>query len=367
MDQPRVQNGGSKEDEGSDWGKSLPVPSIQEIVRNDPQAVPERFIQEHKDRPVFLDIAPVSFNVPIIDFSLLAKGDEDETRKLDFACKEWGFFQIINHGVAEEVIHKMKAAMTAFFELSLEEKMKYSQTGNDFQGYGQVYVVSEEQKLDWSDMVFLMTLPPEIRNLKYWPVTIPGFKEDMENYSAEAQEVMEEICSNISVLMGMDRDGLKRFHGKTRQAIRLNYYPPCSKPDLVLGISPHSDSDLLTLLLQNEIPGLQIKHKDEWFPVNPIPNAFVVNIGDVIEVLSNGMYRSVEHRAITNENQARMSIATVLFPYDDLEFGPLESMVDEDHPRMYRKIKYIDYLQYTFGKKMEEGKGNVDILKLVSG
>ena len=107
----------------------------------------------------------------------------------------------------------------------------------------------------------------------------------MERYSAEAEKVTEEICANISLLMGMDRDGLNRFHGKTKQAMRINYYPPCSRPDLVLGISPHSDSDLITLLLQDdEIPGLQIRHKDEWFLVKPIPNALVVNIGDVVEV-----------------------------------------------------------------------------------
>ena len=111
-------------------------------------------------------------------------------------------------------------------------------------------------------------------------------REAMERYSAEAEKVTEEICANISLLMGMDRDGLKRFNGKTKQAMRINYYPPCSRPDLVLGISPHSDSDLITLLLQDdEIPGLQIRHKDEWFLVKPIPNALVVNIGDVMEVL----------------------------------------------------------------------------------
>ncbi|KAK6270745.1 hypothetical protein POUND7_007843 [Theobroma cacao] len=74
----------------------------------------------------------------------------------------------------------------------------------------------------------------------------------------------------------------------------MNYYPPCSRPDLVVGISPHSDSDIITLLLQDDdIPGLQIKHKHRWFLVKPIPNAIVVNVGHVMEILSNGMYRSI--------------------------------------------------------------------------
>ncbi|KAK8542232.1 hypothetical protein V6N12_014833 [Hibiscus sabdariffa] len=342
----QMENIGIEEEKASDWGKSLPVPSVQELVRNDPHSVPEKYIQHHQDRPVVPDMASSSFDIPIIDFALLAKGDEHETRKLDLACKDWGFFQIINHGVAEEVLLKMKAAIAAFFGLPLEEKNKYAQAGNDFQGYGQQYVVSEEQKLDWCDMMFLITLPHEIRNLKYWPDTIPGFKDAVESYSKEALKVANEICSNISLLMGMDKDGLKRFYGKTKQAMRMNYYPPCSRPDLVLGINPHSDPDIITLLLQDdEVPGLQIRHKDKWILVKPIRNAIVVNVGDVLEILSNGVYKSVEHRAITNERKARISVATIKIPYDELEIGPMECTVDDDRPRTYRNIKYLDYVR----------------------
>ncbi|KAE8679468.1 hypothetical protein F3Y22_tig00111402pilonHSYRG01516 [Hibiscus syriacus] len=355
------------EDKGSDWGKFLQVPSVQELVRNYPQSLPERYLQLPGDRPVVPDISPFAFDIPILDFALLAKGDEDETGKLDLACKEWGFFQIINHGVVEEVLLNMKAAIAAFFELPLEEKNKYAQAGNDFQGYGQSCVISEEQKLDWCDLVFLVTLPPEIRNLKYWPDTIPGFKDAVERYSKEAQKVAEEICANKSLLLGMDKDGLKRFYGKTKQAMRMNHYPPCSRPDLVLGLNPHSDPDIITLLLQDdEVPGLQIRHKHEWILVKPIRNAIVVNVGDVVEILSNGTYKSIEHRAITNESQARVSLATITIPYDELEIGPMECAVDDHRPRMYRNIKYVDYVRYTAGRKME-GKSHLDnILKIKS-
>ncbi|EOY18068.1 2-oxoglutarate (2OG) and Fe(II)-dependent oxygenase superfamily protein, putative [Theobroma cacao] len=185
----------------------------------------------------------------------------------------------------------MKAAVAAFFELSPEEKKKYATPENDIQGYGQAYVVSDEQKLDWCDIVLLITLPPEIRNLKFWPDSLPGRQWIS---TREVQKVADEICANISLLMGMAGEGLKRFYGKTKQAMRMNYYPPCSRPDLVVGISPHSDSDIITLLLQDDdIPGLQIKHKHRWFLVKPIPNAIVVNVGHVMEILSNGMYRSI--------------------------------------------------------------------------
>lgn len=89
----------------------------------------------------------------------------------------------------------------------------------------------------------------------------------------------------MSVLMGMERENLKDIHGVLKLAIRMNYYPVCARPDLVLGVSPHSDASSITLLLQDdEITGLQIKHKGIWVPVKPIPNALVVNIGDAMEV-----------------------------------------------------------------------------------
>ncbi|XVE69317.1 hypothetical protein DITRI_Ditri09bG0142600 [Diplodiscus trichospermus] len=319
------------------------------MVKNDSQSVPERYIQEHKNRPLVSEIFPAaSLQIPIIDFSLLAEGDEHERRKLDLACKEWGFFHL---------------------SLSCQSKRKRSMqwvmAANDLQGYGQAYVVSEQQKLDWCDLMFLMTLPTENRNFKFWPLSLRSFKEAVEVYSKEIQMVAEELYANLSLLMGMNRDGLKMLQGELKQAIRMNYYPACSRPDLVLGVSPHSDGSALTLLLQDdEIIGLQIKNKEEWIPVKPITNSLVVNLGDAVEILSNGMYKSIEHRAITNEMKARISIATFAFLDDELEIGPLDSIVDDQHrPRMYQKVKYVDYIRQVLARKMDE-KALTDLLKI---
>ncbi|KAL8102933.1 protein LATERAL BRANCHING OXIDOREDUCTASE 1-like [Apium graveolens] len=351
--------------EGLGWGSSLAVPSVQELARNDSQCVPERYIQKLEDRPLHFETSQVSSEIPVINLTKLANGDEDERRNLDLACKEWGFFQVIDHGVPDKVLQSMKAVVAAFFELPLVEKKVYAMASNDFQGYGQGYVVSDEQKLDWNDLMFLITSPPKYKNMKQWPTTLTGFREAVELYSTELQKVGDEIFANMSVLMGMGRESLKDIHGVMKLGIRMNYYPSCAKPDLVLGVSPHSDASSLTLLLQDdEITGLQIKHKGIWVPVKPIPNALVVNIGDAVEVLSNGVYKSIEHRAVTNQKNPRMSIAAFFIPEDEMEIGPLDSMVDENHlPRMFKNVKYLDYLRYTLGRKME-GKSHIDILKL---
>lgn len=89
-----VENGGVEVDRVLGWGKSLPIPSVQEMVRNDPKFISERYIQENDNRPLNLCFFSEFSEVPVIDLSLLIKGNEDELNKLDFACKECGFFQV---------------------------------------------------------------------------------------------------------------------------------------------------------------------------------------------------------------------------------------------------------------------------------
>lgn len=85
----------------------------------------------------------------------------------------------------------------------------------------------------------------------------------------------------------------------------------------------------------------------------------------VLQAWSNGVYKSIEHRAVTNEKKARISVAIFVFPDDEVEIGPVDSMVDDGHPRLYKKVKYIDYIRYTLARKME-GKTHTKFLKLDS-
>lgn len=110
----------------------------------------------------------------------------------------------------------------------------------------------------------------------------------MEEYSVEICKVSEEILANLSVLMELKEDSIKELHKVMKLGMRMNYYPFCSKPDLVLGLSPHSDGNSITILLQDDdVTGLQVHHQGEWVAVKPLAGAFVVNIGDTMEVPKN--------------------------------------------------------------------------------
>ncbi|KAG6487309.1 protein SRG1-like [Zingiber officinale] len=356
-------NGAAAEEQELGWGRSLPVPSVQEIVRKDPNCVPERYIRGQIKRDEISELPEL--HIPVIDFSKLSGGDEAELNKLDLACKDWGFFQIVHHGISEDVLYRVRNAMAAFFDLPIEEKKRYAMADNDLQGYGQAYVVSAEQKLDWNDLVYLMTEPIRRRSYRYWPTTVRDFKDALTTYSDQAKRVAMQLLSHLSLLMNMNREGLLNLHGEMGLGMRLNYYPACSRPDEVMGVSPHSDGSSITILWQDEdIAGLQIKHEGEWIPVEPIPHALVVNIGDAIEAWSNGIYQSIEHRAVTNERKSRMSLATFVIPDENAEIGPLQQMLDATLlPKMYRNVKYLDYIRYTLARKME-GKAHTHLLKL---
>ncbi|PON91277.1 Isopenicillin N synthase [Trema orientale] len=148
--------------------------------------------------------------------------------------------QLINHGVSEEVIEKTKIDIEDFFQLPLEKKKAYSQLPNNIQGYRQAFVV-----------------------------------ESLDKYSWELQQVTINLLKFMSRNLGLKPETLPNMFEDGTQGLRMNFYPPCVLANKVMG---------LTLVQVNDVQGLQIKKNGKWVHVNPIPSAFIIDIGDIIEV-----------------------------------------------------------------------------------
>ncbi|KAL0321920.1 UNVERIFIED_CONTAM: hypothetical protein Scaly_2488400 [Sesamum calycinum] len=178
-------------------GTCSTIISVQEIVRSDAENVPERYIRNPDDRPKSSEISLVpDDHLPVIDFSLLAHSFCFMTKsKLVRGSSCMHCMQIINHG-AEEALPKVKAAAAQIFDLPLSEKKKYAMPPDYFEGYGQDDK-AEDRKRDWIDLLWLLTMPPHSRNTKYWPLTLPGFGEAVEEYATEMQRVTYEILGNF--------------------------------------------------------------------------------------------------------------------------------------------------------------------------
>lgn len=344
-------------------GGSLPVANVQALASNNLYEIPDRYVRSE------VSLEKISNGdeqeIPVIDLAKLLNecSLEDEKAKLHWACECWGFFQLINHGVCDELIEQMRTVTEEFFKLPLEEKMVYAQLPDNLEGYGQAFVLSEDQKLDWGDMLFLSVRPIPMRKMRFWPIQPATFRETVEKYSSELQKVL--ICllgfmeKNLEIddskLVDMFKDGI--------QGIRLNYYPPCPQADKVLGASPHADATGLTLLLQvNEVQGLQIRKDGKWVPVKPISGAIIVNVGDIVEIFSNGKYKSIEHRVVINTEKERLSIAAFHSPNMDAMIGPLPELL-RGTDVYYNTETHEEYARLVASCKLD-GKTFIDLMKL---
>ncbi|KAJ3704535.1 hypothetical protein LUZ61_008240 [Rhynchospora tenuis] len=337
---------------------------IQELRRVQPSVVPERYVRKNDEQPA-QSMVCTSLEVPVINMQNL-EGDcgYQELARLTAACQDWGFFQVMNHGIEEGLLDAMEAVAREFFMLPLEEKEKYPLAPGTIQGYGHAFVFSEEQKLDWCNMLALGVEPAFIRNPKLWPTKPENFSETLELYSAKVRSLCQKLLAHIAHTLGISSDTFNQMFGEAVQAVRINYYPPCARPDLVLGLSSHSDGSAITVLQQDTAcVGLQVLKDDTWVPVNPLPHALVINIGDTLEVLTNGKYKSVEHRAVTNQDRERLSIVTFYAPSYDVLLGPLPELVTQNEPTKYKTYNHGEYSRHYVTNRLQ-GKKTLEFAKI---
>ncbi|KAI0499769.1 hypothetical protein KFK09_017977 [Dendrobium nobile] len=356
-----------------DLGCSVPVPNVQELAAiisaaegNGAGEVPDRYVRPEAEADPVASPADGD-ELPVIDISKLINSEfleEQELANLGFACREWGFFQVINHGVSDETINKMKKDMMEFFKLPLKEKEEIKQLPGGIQGYGQLFVQSEEQKLDWADLLVLSTHPFARRDIKFWPTNPTTFRDTLDKYSLELRKLTGCLVRLMAKDLGIKNpDLLGNLLSEHLQSVRINYYPPCKHASKVLGLSPHSDGTGLTVLLQaNDVNGLQIKKDDRWFSVKARPGAFIVNIGDHIEIMSNGRYKSIEHRVVINKEKERLSIAAFHSPPFEVALRPFPELIEAEEER-YRAITVGDFMKAYMTDRLD-GKRLLESLKL---
>lgn len=192
----------------------------------------------------------------------------------------------------------------------------------------------------------------------------------MARYSDEMKALAQKLLSLISESLGLRPSCIEDVVGEFYQNITISYYPPCPQPDLTLGLQSHSDFGAITLLIQDDVGGLQVLKNgdgggDSWITVQPLSDAILVLLADQTEIITNGRYRSCVHRAITNPDRPRLSVATFHDPAKTVRISPASELIDESSPAKYRDVVYGDYVTswYTKGP---EGKRNIDALVLES-
>ncbi|WOL18654.1 protein SRG1-like isoform X2 [Canna indica] len=263
----------------------------------------------------------------------------------------------------------MRRAWREFFQLPLEEKNKYANSPKTYEGFGSRLGVDKDIVLDWADYFFLNLLPHSIKSPdKYWPSQPSALREITEEYANELFKLCEVLLRLLSTGLGLDEGHLSRAYGgddRISACMRVNLYPRCPQPDLTLGLSPHSDPGGLTVLLADDhVDGLQVRKGDKWIAVRPEPGAFVVNVADQTQVISNAIYKSVEHRVTANSKEGRLSFAFFYNPDGDVSIGPAEELVvPSQRPAIYPTITFNEYRKYV-RTRGPRGKSQVEFLKV---
>jgi isopenicillin N synthase-like dioxygenase len=282
--------------------------------------------------------------VPVIDIHELSGAAT--LAQLDEACREWGFFQVIHHGIPATAIDAVFAAAHAFFALPAGDKQRIERTRDNPWGFYDHELT--KNVVDWKQIYdFGPADGAAIR--PQWPDRVPGFQTAVQTYYQHCERLAFRLLAAISTNLGMRPGYLSQGFGPDHTSfLRMNYYPLCpTAPESVqerpLGVGPHTDAGALTLLLQDNQPGLQVFKDGDWHTVEPRTDAIVVNIGDMVQVWSNDRYSAALHRAITHTDSARFSIPFFLNPSYRANYRPLPTMVTGARPARYHEINWGEF------------------------
>ncbi|XP_021760688.1 probable 2-oxoglutarate-dependent dioxygenase ANS [Chenopodium quinoa] len=347
----------------------LPPKPVQELITATSKEIPERFIYQlpNKEADDYSDIQYMDSN--IIDLSLLNDSSSNlhelELQKLRSVLASWGGFQLINHGVSSSLLHQIREIWKEFIALPLEVKQKHCRTLDWYEGYGGDKV-SEDQRYNWNDRLRFKVHPLHQRNYKIWPEFLPTFRETLEGYTMEVTRVLEVILKATAKSLNLEESSfLNACGGKDgiHMFTRFNFYPPCHSPEHVLGIKPHSDGSAVTILLQDsEVEGLQVEKDNQWFKVPIVPDALFINIGDQLEITSNGILKSVVHKVVIDKERGRTSVAMFCAPHPDKDIGPLCELIDKERPQLYNTVK--NYFGDLFFQYYPKGERSISTVKL---
>ncbi|OVA04861.1 Oxoglutarate/iron-dependent dioxygenase [Macleaya cordata] len=342
--------------------------------------VPNLFIQPQHERIQFVTAVKnkevkTTKHLPIIDLSELddPTKHEEVVRKLVDAAESLGFFQIMNHGVPSELLERLKQAAHNFFNQPPEYKSLYLRgrvsPSSPIVKYGTSFAPEKAGKaLEWKDFVS-MIYTSDSDALQFWPQECKeAALEYLKTSSKMVRRILEVLFGNLGLEV-IDKNEEYLYMGGMR--VNMNFYPPCPDPELTVGVAPHSDMGTLTVLLQDGIGGLHVKINEdeqeesdgEWIEIPPIPSALVINVGDSLQILSNGRYKSAEHRVRTTSTQSRVSIPLFVAPRPGDKIGPLPQVVENGGIPHYRDFLCAEYMNNFFGKA-HEGKKSLDFAKI---
>ncbi|KAL9347590.1 hypothetical protein Peur_021732 [Populus x canadensis] len=304
---------------------------------------------------------------PVISMEKLNGEERAATmEKIKDACENWGFFELLNHGISHEFLDTVERMTKEHYKKCMEQRFKELVASKALDG-----VQTEIKDLDWESTFQLRHLPKS--NIAEIPDLDDEYRKVMKEFALKLEKLAEELLDLLCENLGLEKGYLKRaFYGSNGSptfGTKVSNYPPCPKPDLVKGLRAHTDAGGIILLFQDDkVSGLQLLKDGQWIDVPPMRHSIVVNLGDQLEVITNGKYKSVEHRVIAQTDGTRMSVASFYNPGSEAVIYPAPALVEkeaEEKKKVYPKFVFDDYMKLYAGLKFQAKEPRFEAMKAV--
>ncbi|KAG0454707.1 hypothetical protein HPP92_023999 [Vanilla planifolia] len=281
--------------------------------------------------------------IPVINLEELKGEKSSQTMSiLHDACAKWGFFWIENHGVDEELMERIKSLVKMHYEENMKENFYNSDLAK------RIVADKVVPEFDWETTISIWRQPDKsfegIHKLK------PETCKAMQDYVEQVINLAEKLAECMSENLGLDKTYLKKTFSEPTISTKAAIYPRCPKPEHAIGLRAHTDAGGIILLLQDDlVPGLEFLRDGKWVPITPSrDHRLFVNLGDQIEVISNGIYKSILHRVLPSDSGSRLSIATFYNPGAKAVIFPAEKLLYparyqfQDYLGLYASTKFFD-------------------------
>lgn len=268
--------------------------------------------------------------LPVLNLERFEHGPEERAKflaDLRAAARDVGFFYITGHGIDPAFLRLVMDVSRRFFALPDEQKQALDMVNSPhFRGYNGVAAEITRGRRDWREQIDIgaertaVTLeadtPPWQRLIgpNQWPDALPELRPVILRWQREATAVLVRLLRYFALALGQAEYIFEPlYRDEPHLLVKLIRYPGREATSDDQGVGAHKDSDLLSLLLQDDLGGLQVQHEDDWIDATPIPGTFVVNIGELLELASDGYLRATVHRVVTPPaGHERLSVAFFL-------------------------------------------------------
>lgn len=290
--------------------------------------------------------------LPVIDIAPLRDPGDGEGRRrvaerIGEACRGPGFFYVAGHGIDPALQAALRDASRTFFAQPHEAKMRIamSRGGRAWRGYFPVGAELTSGRPDRKEGLYLGTeLPPDdprvragwpLHGANLWPGHPAGLRRAVLDYMAAASAAAQAVLAGIALSLGLEADWFRRHYTADPTVLfRIFRYPPQAAGEDGWGVGEHTDYGLLTLLLQDDVPGLQVRTRGGWIEAPPLPDTLVCNLGDMLDRLTGGQYRSTPHRVRNAGGRERFSFPLFFDPEFTARVTPLPQHTRIDPARV---------------------------------